>query len=138
MQLLCFVYRLNLAGEYCIPNLDITLLQTITQYITHLSKKYTSCIWYFLWFPQYLQINICPHHLFLFSENSCFFWLIHVAPIAIDTPPGSEFTVDGRGTVIVLPNEDEVLEAIAVGSRRNFAVSGSRFQGENNHLQGVK
>lgn len=27
--------------------------------------------------------------------------------------PGSEFTVDGRGTVIVLPNEDEVLEAIA-------------------------
>lgn len=28
---------------------------------------------------------------------------------------GSEFTVDGRGTVIVLPNEDEVLEAIAVG-----------------------
>jgi len=33
--------------------------------------------------------------------------------------------VDGRGTVIVLPNEDEVLEAIAVGVPAGiFAVRG--------------
>lgn len=43
-QLLCFVYRLNLAGEYCRSNFDITLyhsiytyiFQSITQSITHL------------------------------------------------------------------------------------------------------
>lgn len=60
--------------------------------------------------------------LFNSVKFMCFFWLIHVVPplpLCTLTPPrgraGSEFTVDGRGTVIVLPNEDEVLEAIAVG-----------------------
>lgn len=32
-QLLCFVYRLNLAGEYCRSNFDITLYHSIYTYI---------------------------------------------------------------------------------------------------------
>ena len=71
-------------------------------------------------------------------------WVIHFGvPPCMETPilddmwrslhnalaaTGSEFTLDGRRTVIVLPNEEEVLETIAVGDPKGKTGWGRSYQ----------